>query len=43
MIMQICYNENFIQKLTYLVDTSETLCNLNKSMQGPQINILTLK
>jgi hypothetical protein len=26
----LCYSENFIQKLAYLVDTSEILCNMYK-------------
>jgi len=35
------YNEDFIQKLAYLVDIFEKLSNLDKSMQSPEINTLT--
>jgi hypothetical protein len=38
MMMQICYNEDFIQKLTYLVDILKTRVFSNKLMQGPKIN-----
>jgi len=34
----LLYNEYFIQKLDYFVDSSEKLSNLKKSMQGLQIN-----
>jgi hypothetical protein len=30
--MQICYYEDFIQKLTYLVNISEKISNMNKLM-----------
>jgi hypothetical protein len=35
-----CCSEDFIQKLTYLVDMFEKLNNLDISMQGSQNNIL---
>jgi hypothetical protein len=38
----LCYNEDFIQKLAYLIDIFEKLSNMNKSMQGSQISVLTL-
>lgn len=36
-------NDNFIVKLTYLVDIFEKLSVLNKSMQGPQMHLLIQK
>jgi len=35
------YYSDLIQKFSYLVYIFEKLGNLNKSMQGPQMNILT--
>lgn len=36
-------DDNFIFKLTYLVDIFEKLSVLNKSMQGPQMHLLIQK
>jgi hypothetical protein len=41
MIMQVCYNENIMYKVAYLIDIFKELRNLNKSLQGVQINNLT--
>jgi len=35
------YNEDFIHKLTYLVEIFDHLSNMNEQMQGLQISTLT--
>jgi hypothetical protein len=41
MMTEICYSEDSVQKLTYMIDFFQKLNNLKTSMQGPQVNILT--
>jgi len=36
----LCYNEDFIQKLAYMVDIFKNICNVNKSMMSLKL-ILT--